>query len=166
VVTTTNESRRHPAWLAAAAVVDPELPMVTIGDLGILRGVETAASGDLIVTITPTYSGCPAISAIADDLRQALSVAGFPTVVVRTQLAPAWTTDDITPAGLRALADAGIAPPGPAAQATHVMLELSVRCPQCGSLDTEELSRFGSTACKSLWRCRSCQEPFDHVKPF
>jgi ring-1,2-phenylacetyl-CoA epoxidase subunit PaaD len=170
-VVSSVQEKADLAWRSAAAVVDPELPMITIADLGILRGVEVSPAGEVTVTITPTYSGCPALAAITDDLREALTAVGFPTVAVRTQLAPAWSTDQITPAGLQALADAGIAPPEPTsripgARAVHVLVTLGVRCPQCGSPDTEELSRFGSTACKSLRRCRSCLEPFDAVKPF
>lgn len=139
----------------AGAVLDPELPMVTIADLGILRDV-ALVDGVAWVTITPTYSGCPAMDAIRDDIETALAPR---RVVVRTQLAPAWTTDDITPAGREALAAAGIAPPG-----SLVALTLTRRCPQCGSPRTRELSRFGSTACKSLWICEECREPFDLFK--
>lgn len=151
----------------AGDVVDPELPMLTIADLGILRSVEVAEDGTAVVTITPTYSGCPALAAIQSDLRNALTDAGFPAVTIRTRLVPGWTTDDITAAGRRALAEAGIAPPERAARPTgSVVLPLSVRCPSCGSVETSELSHFGSTACTSLWRCRHCREPFSHVKPF
>lgn len=145
-----------------AAVPDPELPVVTIEQLGILRDVRVDTAGAVTVDITPTYSGCPAMDAIRADIEAALAGAGVDGVSVRLVLAPAWTTDWITPSGRAALRDAGIAPPRPAGGA--VALTLSVRCPQCGSPDTRELSRFGSTACKSLWVCRACQEPFDHVK--
>ncbi|RNL65060.1 phenylacetate-CoA oxygenase subunit PaaJ [Nocardioides marmoriginsengisoli] len=141
-----------------AAVLDPELPMVTIADLGILRAVEVDG-GAATVRITPTYAGCPAMEAIADDIVAAL--APMP-VRVEVVLAPAWTTDWITAAGRAALDAAGIAPPGPVAQ---VSLELAVRCPNCGSLETRELSRFSSTACKALRVCTTCREPFDQVKP-
>jgi ring-1,2-phenylacetyl-CoA epoxidase subunit PaaD len=114
------------------------------------------------VAITPTYSGCPAMDTIRADVRNALVRAGYPDVEVMTVLRPAWSTDMITEAGRAKLAAARIAPPGPAGP---VVLSLSVRCVHCGSLDTEELSRFGSTACKALWRCRACGEPFDRVKP-
>ncbi|WP_238016300.1 1,2-phenylacetyl-CoA epoxidase subunit PaaD [Dactylosporangium sp. AC04546] len=140
------------------AVPDPELRVVTIGDLGIVRSVDTSDS-HVTVTITPTYSGCPAMDAIRADISAALREAGFSDISVETVLAPAWSTDWITDAGRSKLAAAGIAPPG-----RTVALALTVRCPRCGSPDTEELSRFGSTACKSLWRCRSCSEPFDAVK--
>jgi ring-1,2-phenylacetyl-CoA epoxidase subunit PaaD len=143
----------------AASVVDPEIRVLTIADLGVLRDV--SVDGDrVVVTITPTYSGCPAMDVIRTDIRRALAGAGYSDVEVRTSLSPAWSTDWISDAGRSKLAAAGIAPPGRAA----VPLRLSVRCPRCGSPDTEELSRFGSTACKALWRCRACAEPFDHVK--
>jgi ring-1,2-phenylacetyl-CoA epoxidase subunit PaaD len=149
----------------AASVLDPELPMVTIEDLGILRDVTEDDQGRVHVTITPTYSGCPAMEAIREDLFSTLELAGFQRVDVEFVLSPAWSTDDLTDEGRDKLARAGIAPPGPVSVADGpVSLALSVRCPQCGSLDTRESSRFGSTACKSLWICRSCREPFDHFK--
>ena len=149
------------ARAAAATVVDPELRVVTIEDLGILREVEER-DRRITVTITPTYSGCPAMEVIRSDIRACLRRAGHSDVDIITKLHPAWSTDDITATGRAKLAAAGIAPPSPAGQ---VRLRLSVRCPHCGSLETEEISRFGSTACKALWRCRVCQEPFDRVKP-
>ncbi len=149
---------------AVGAVPDPEIPVLTIADLGILRDVEVT-DGRLIVTITPTYSGCPAMDAITDDVRAVLAAHGHPDAVVRTVLAPAWTTDWMTESGKAKLVEYGIAPPsGRAAVGGPVPLTLSVRCPQCGSLDTRESSRFGSTACKSLWVCGACREPFDHFK--
>ncbi|GIG57618.1 phenylacetate-CoA oxygenase subunit PaaJ [Longispora fulva] len=146
---------------AVAAVPDPEIPTVTIEDLGILRDVELV--GDrVVVTITPTYSGCPAMDAIRTDIRRALPGHD---VEVRTVLAPAWTTDWITEAGQEKLRRARIAPPsGGAPHGRTLTLAISVRCPNCGSPDTRELSRFGSTACKSLWSCRACGDPFDHFK--
>jgi ring-1,2-phenylacetyl-CoA epoxidase subunit PaaD len=147
---------------AVAKVVDPELRVLTIDDLGILRDV-TEAQGRVTVTITPTYSGCPAMDVIRSDIRRALADAGYADAEVRTVLRPAWTTEMISEAGRRKLAAAGIAPPGTTRPAV-VGLRLSLRCPRCGDPDTEEISRFGSTACKALWRCRSCGEPFDHVK--
>jgi ring-1,2-phenylacetyl-CoA epoxidase subunit PaaD len=147
---------------AAAAVVDPELRVVTIEELGILRDVSVdAGTGHVTVTITPTYTGCPAMDVIREDIRAALAAAGHPDAEVRTVFGPPWTTDWISESGRAKLAAAHIAPPhrtGP------VALALSVRCPRCGSPDTEQLSRFGSTACKALWRCRACTEPFDHLK--
>jgi ring-1,2-phenylacetyl-CoA epoxidase subunit PaaD len=156
---------------AAAAVLDPEVPVLTIDDLGVLRGVEVDGEGDVTVTVTPTYSGCPAMEVIEHDVAEAVRAAGFDRVTVRRVLSPAWTTDWMSDEGRRKLEDYGIAPPG---ATTHhaggpfaggpVALSLSVRCPQCGSPDTRETSRFGSTACKSLWQCRACREPFDHFK--
>jgi ring-1,2-phenylacetyl-CoA epoxidase subunit PaaD len=159
----------------AAAVPDPELPMVTVADLGILRGV--AAEGErLVVTITPTYSGCPALREIAHDLRHRLAASGFTEVDVRTALAPAWSSDWITAEGRRKLSAAGIAPPhavpadrGPPRQGP-VPLTLTetrrepVACPRCGSADTMRTAAFGATACKALFRCESCGEPFEYVK--
>ena len=153
------------AGAAAGAVLDPEVPVLTIADLGVLRDVTVDAAGRVVVTVTPTYSGCPAMDVIRRDVEDAVRAAGFDRVEVRTVLSPAWTTDWMTETGRRALQDYGIAPPtrrttsgGP------VVVSLSVRCPQCGSADTRETSRFGSTACKSLWACTACREPFDHFK--
>ena len=140
-----------------AAVPDPELPMLTIADLGILRTIEEV-DGTIEVVITPTYAGCPAMEAIRSDIAAAAHPA---TVRVRTVLSPPWSSDDITEAGRCALAEHGIAPPGPVGS---VALALGVRCPQCGSVDTRELSRFGAAACRSLRVCTSCAEPFDAFK--
>jgi len=166
-VSRATETQLERARQVAGAVVDPELPMITIADLGILRAVEVNEDGAAVVTITPTYSGCPALAAIRADLERSLRDVGFPSVVVRTRLSPPWTTDDISVAGRRALADAGIAPPEDSpGSGRRAVIPLGIRCPACGSIDTQELSRFGSTACTSLWRCRHCREPFSHVKPF
>lgn len=144
--------------------------MVTIDDLGILRDV-ASDGGTLVVTITPTYSGCPAIGAIRADIDAALRKAGFDAVDVRTALDPPWTTDWISAAGRRKLAEHGVSPPHQAASRTDGPVPLTLTmpgrlltCPQCGSNDTEETSHFGSTACKSLHRCLTCREPFEHVK--
>ena len=163
---TTNPTagRLDRARAIAGAVPDPEVPVLTIHDLGVLRDVTIADDGAVEVTITPTYSGCPAMDAIRVDVEQALREAGFDTVRIRTVLAPAWTTDWISERGRRALAEFGIAPPGRRGSGP-VALALSVRCPRCGSPDTREISRFASTACKALWQCRACGEPFDHFKP-
>ena len=153
------------ARTAAASVLDPEVPVLTIADLGVLRDVTITDDGTVTVTITPTYSGCPAMDVIRRDVESAVRAAGFDRVEVRTVLSPAWTTDWMTEQGRRALQEYGIAPPGRrTAPNGLVLLSLSVRCPQCGSADTGESSRFGSTACKSLWVCRACREPFDHFK--
>jgi ring-1,2-phenylacetyl-CoA epoxidase subunit PaaD len=153
------------ARAAAAAVLDPEVPVLTIEDLGVLRDVTVDERGGVVVTITPTYSGCPAMDAIRHDVEDAVRGAGFEYVEVRTVLSPAWSTDWMTESGREALADSGIAPPPAARPAgAPVLVQLSVRCPQCGSARTREASRFGSTACKSMWVCEDCREPFDHFK--
>jgi ring-1,2-phenylacetyl-CoA epoxidase subunit PaaD len=156
------------ARVAAAAVLDPEVPVLTIADLGVLRDVTIADDGTVTVTVTPTYSGCPAMDVIRHDVESAVRQAGFDRVEVRTVLSPAWTTDWMTEQGRRSLQEYGIAPPGrrPSQRddSRAVPVNISVRCPQCGSADTRESSRFGSTACKSLWVCRACREPFDHFK--
>ena len=154
------------AWEVAASVLDPEVPVLTIEDLGILRAVDETDDG-ITVTITPTYSGCPATDTIRDDVLAAFHDAGRDDVRVDLVLAPAWTTDWMSEAGKRKLLDYGIVPPQPRGLDKlnpRVDLSLTIRCPQCGSPDTRELSRFGSTACKSLWVCQACREPFDHFK--
>ena len=157
------------AAAVAATVTDPELPMLTLADLGVLRSV-SESGGRVVVAITPTYTGCPAMDTMRDDLEHALVSAGYPDVEIRTQLSPAWTSDWISASGRRKLAAAGIAPPGAAPRRSGpIPLTLSapvsrVPCPHCGSADTEEQSRFGATACKALRRCRACLEPFEHVK--
>lgn len=151
------------AWDIAATVCDPEIPVLTIEDLGVLRRVEVA--GDHVqVAITPTYSGCPAMDAITDDVIAALTAAGYPDVRVSLELAPAWTTDWMSSAGREKLDAYGIAPPSGRAAAGPVRVGLSVKCPQCSSLNTRELTRFGSTSCKALWVCGDCREPFDYFK--
>lgn len=155
------------AYRVAAQVVDPELRVVTIAELGILRRVAT--DGDrAVVTITPTYSGCPAMDVIRADVTAALRDAGWFRVELVTQLHPPWTTDWISEAGRSKLAAAGIAPPGPAGAPVSLgypVVRAAPACPRCGGTDTEELSRFGTTACQAWWRCRVCREPFAHVKP-
>jgi ring-1,2-phenylacetyl-CoA epoxidase subunit PaaD len=164
-VVTLADARR-----VAEMVTDPELPMLTLHDLGVLRDVQLEADS-VIVAITPTYSGCPALAEMRADLTRALRAAGFAHVQVRTALNPPWSTDDITAHGREILAEHGIAPPGPAPRRTTgpVPLTLGARrpdvpCPHCGSSATVETSRFGSTACKALYRCRDCAEPFEHLK--
>jgi ring-1,2-phenylacetyl-CoA epoxidase subunit PaaD len=144
------------------SVADPELRVITIGQLGILRAVEEEPSGRVRVTITPTYAGCPAMDAIREDITDALARAGHPDTEIRTTLSPPWSTDMITESGRAALADAGIAPP----QHTTVLLQIAPPCPKCGSGRTEQISRYGSTACQSIWRCTACSEPFDAIRPF
>ena len=142
--------REEAIWEVLAGVPDPEIPVVSIVDLGIVRAVT-----DRQVTITPTYSGCPATAFIERSVREALDASGYRDVKIETTLSPPWTTDWISQAGKDALRRHGIAPPDLAKAAT---------CPQCGSTDTEEVSRFGSTPCKSQWRCNACLEPFDRFK--
>ncbi len=150
---------------AARAVTDPEIPVLTLGDLGVIRDLRMAGDGAVEVDITPTYTGCPATEVIAADVQAALRRLGADPVRVRTVLSPPWTTDWMSQAGRSKLREFGIAPPGPAARAAApVRLLLSARCPHCGSTDTKQVSRFGSTPCKSLWTCRSCAEPFDSFK--
>ena len=155
----------------AGAVPDPEIPVLTLDDLGILRDVQVAVDGTVEVTVTPTYTGCPATAVIAGDVETALRTAGVARIRVRTVLSPAWTTGWMSRDGHRKLREYGIAPPG-ASQPTQstpssprsIGLTLSARCPRCGSTKTREVSRFGSTPCKSLWSCLSCAEPFDSFK--
>jgi ring-1,2-phenylacetyl-CoA epoxidase subunit PaaD len=165
-------SAEQKAWDIAATVCDPEIPVLTIADLGILRDVRMVDDGGLVpavrVTITPTYSGCPAMDAIRDDLKTAFATASYPSVHVDLVLAPAWTTDWMTEAGKAKLQEYGIAPPsGMSDAARHagpIRLTMAVKCPQCSSLNTKELTRFGSTSCKALYVCQDCKEPFDYFK--
>jgi ring-1,2-phenylacetyl-CoA epoxidase subunit PaaD len=157
------------AYDIAAGTPDPELPMLTVADLGILRAVDVTADG-VVVTITPTYSGCPAMREISADITHRLTRAGCDRVTVRTQLAPPWSSDWITVDGRRKLAEAGIAPPSPAPRHSgSVPLTLSRKapatCPRCGSSRTRRTAEFSATACKSLYRCDECGEPFEGVKP-
>jgi ring-1,2-phenylacetyl-CoA epoxidase subunit PaaD len=158
------------AWDVAAAVPDPELPMLTLADLGILRDVEQLGTS-VTVTITPTYSGCPAMREISQDLLHQLRKAGFLEVTVRTSLAPPWSSDWITPSGRERLAAAGIAPPNPARASTPGPIPLTllvqprqVSCPLCGAPGAVLTSAFSGTACKALYRCSQCAEPFEYVK--
>jgi ring-1,2-phenylacetyl-CoA epoxidase subunit PaaD len=145
-------------------VPDPEVPVLTIEDLGVLRDVRVEGD-EVVVVVTPTYSGCPAMDMIRTEIGQVLDRLGATKHRVETVLSPAWTTDWMSEAGKAKLAEYGIAPPtGRRALGGPVTLALTVRCPLCGSPDTTELSRFGSTSCKSLWRCNACREPFDHFK--
>ncbi len=154
---------RQRAWEAASKVVDPEIPVLTIADLGVLREV-TVNDGHVEVTITPTYSGCPAMNMIALEIELALEREGIREAKIRTVLSPAWTTDWMSEEGRRKLRDYGIAPPQAAGSRRALFGVEHITCPQCGSDDTEVLSEFGSTACKALWRCKSCREPFDYFK--
>ena len=153
----------------AATVTDPEMPMLTLEDLGVLREV-TVDEGAVVVAITPTYSGCPAMATMRDDLVHRLRDAGFPDVRIRVELHPAWSSDWITERGRAALADHGISPPGAAPRTdgpialTLLPTRRQVACPRCGTERVELTSEFGPTACKALYRCLECGEPFEHVK--
>ena len=157
------------AYDVARTVTDPEMPMLTLEDLGVLRGVEEV-DGTVVVAITPTYSGCPAMATMRDDLVHRLTDAGFDDVRVRVELTPAWSSDWITERGRAALAEHGISPPGAAERpAGPIALNLAptrrrLTCPRCGSTAVELTSEFGPTACKALYRCTACLEPFEHVK--
>jgi ring-1,2-phenylacetyl-CoA epoxidase subunit PaaD len=166
-VSTMTTSVLELARELAATVTDPELPMLTLADLGVLRDVDLDDRGRLVVSITPTYSGCPAMATMRDDLVRTLAEAGL-EATVRILLTPAWTTDWISLEGRAALAEHGISPPGRAPRGPITLALLptrrSVTCPRCGSADVSLTSEFGSTACKAMYQCRSCLEPFDHVK--
>ena len=183
VTSQTNEMVARPrpadaaslaAWAIAAQVVDPEIPVLTIEDLGVLRSVkvtdDAVGTHTVAVTLTPTYSGCPAMDAMRDDVLEALTSAGYQNVSVRLVLSPAWTTDWMSEIGKNKLREYGIAAPtgqstvrgsGPAGP---IRLTMAVKCPRCSSLNTRELAHFGSTSCKSLYECRDCLEPFDYFK--
>ena len=154
---------RARAWAAAAAVTDPEIPVLTIEDLGVLRDVRVDGDG-VEVVITPTYSGCPAMHVIAVEIALALDRAEIKPARVRQVLTPAWTTAWMTEEGRRKLLSYGIAPPVEGGSRGALFGAPDVVCPRCGSGETERLAEFGSTACKSLWRCRTCREPFDYFK--
>ncbi len=162
--------RLQAAWAVLDTVPDPEVPALSVRDLGIVRDVLVGEAGTEVV-LTPTYSGCPATEVIADSVRGALQEAGFGPVRVTLRRAPAWTTDWISAEGRRKLHAYGIAPPGPVEPETPgaaVPIRIRPRgvdCPRCGSAQTERLSAFGSTACKAMYRCLACREPFEHFKP-
>lgn len=174
---TMARTAQQAAWDIAARVCDPEIPVLTIADLGILRAVSVDDGGGpdgaagkpaVRITITPTYSGCPAMDAIRDDLAAVFAAEGYPQVDMVTVLAPAWTTDWMTDAGKAKLEEYGIAAPsgqaGAGGHSGRVRLSLAVKCPQCQSLNTKEITRFGSTSCKALYVCQDCKEPFDYFK--
>ncbi len=162
---TRTTTPRQKAWDIAATVCDPEIPVLTIEDLGILRKADVGPDGSARVTITPTYSGCPAMDAIRDDLKAAFAKRGYGNVEVHLVLSPAWTTDWMTESGRRKLLAYGIAPPGRTGGRRRVLFgEETVACLRCGSTEATRLAEFGSTACKALWRCEACREPFDHFR--
>lgn len=159
------ESLERDVLAILAQVPDPEIPVISVVDLGIVRGIaQGVAAAPPAVLITPTYSGCPATLAIRQAIRTALDEAGYEDVAIRTVLAPAWSTDWITDAGRQKLHAYGIAPPPRGAGSSALRNREAAECPRCGSHLTRELSRFGSTPCKALWRCDSCLEPFDRFK--
>ena len=146
-------------------VKDPEIPVINVLELGVVRAVEGEESGKAIITITPTYTGCPAMDVMAADIKKGLLEAGVPEVEVKLTLSPAWSTDQITDEGKRKLMEYGIAPPEKTGDIRALNGEQPVvACPQCGSTNTVMLSLFGSTACKALWKCNDCLEPFDQFK--
>jgi len=171
VIVPSRDATLDLAWRLLATIPDPEIPVISIVELGIVRNVRR--DGDaLVVTVTPTYSGCPATAMIESDIVKALTQAGMAVCRVETQLAPAWTTDSIAPAARERLRAYGIVPPGerPAVQQVNISglrrkSTAAIACPRCGSVRTTELSRFGSTPCKAQYRCEDCREPFDYFKP-
>ena len=183
--TDAGDARLAHAAALAASVPDPEIPVITLGDLGIVRSVHSEA-GCVVVTITPTYTGCPATEVIAADVQQILRAHGFADAQVRLTLSPPWTTDWITETGRERLRAYGIAPPGRQAAAHEAVMrfvprsrqaaalagsaqaahDAPITCPNCGSIDTEQLSAYGSTPCKAIHRCLACREPFDYFKPY
>ena len=146
-------------------VMDPEVPVLSILDLGIVRKVDAE---NKTIVITPTYSGCPAMQTIEDDIRKILADNGLENITIETTLTPAWTTDWLSESGRKKLREYGIAPPVGTSKDKNALFgdEKQVSCPQCRSGNTKLISQFGSTACKSLWYCRDCQEPFDYFKQF
>jgi ring-1,2-phenylacetyl-CoA epoxidase subunit PaaD len=155
---------RAQAWAAAAAVVDPELPVLTIEDLGVLRDVRVSGEGNVEAVITPTYLGCPAMNMITLEVELALERAGFAAPKVTIVMSPAWTTDWMSEAGREKLREFGIAPPSGKVGRRALFGEENIECPSCRSTNTERISEFGSTSCKALWRCKACAEPFDYFK--
>ena len=163
-------SRLDRAWALLDRVLDPEVPVVSVRDLGIVRDVVEDDAGTLTVVVTPTYSGCPATEVIEASIVAALEDGGLGPVRIEMRRAPAWTTDWMTEKAKKKLREYGIAPPGLVAAPAEAPLRFVARpkplaCPRCASLDTERISAFGATACKALWRCRACGEPFEHFKP-
>ncbi|MFQ5445849.1 MAG: 1,2-phenylacetyl-CoA epoxidase subunit PaaD [Saprospiraceae bacterium] len=147
------------------AVTDPEIPVLTLQDLGVIREVNIGTGGAVEVVITPTYTGCPAMDLMMVNIKSALQEQGYEKVTVRQILHPAWTTDWLSEEGKKKLKAYGIAPPaGPAGKHAILTEDTKVECPQCGSRNTKMVSQFGSTACKALFQCRDCLEPFDYFK--
>ena len=164
MATTILSSEKIKALLAQ--IPDPEIPVISIVDLGILRDVKVVSATEISVTITPTYSGCPAMRVIEDEIKLLLKKEGFEKINIITVLTPAWTTDWLNDAAKEKLRQYGIAPPEKTSVDKNTLLgkERKIKCPQCGSEHSEMISQFGSTACKALYRCLSCKEPFDYFK--
>ena len=169
-----SDARKARAWAVLQTVADPEIPVLSLSDLGIVRDVRDGSDGALDVVLTPTYSGCPATELIARSVAEALESEGLGPVRISQQRAPAWSSDWISAEGRQKMREYGIAPPageGAAGCAAPVPVRLHrlrpqpLTCPRCASVETEQLSAFGSTACKALWRCRACGEPFEYFKP-
>ena len=166
-MTTADTIQVQPIWDLLSDVYDPEVPVLTILDLGIVRNVAINESNEVVVTITPTYTGCPAMDAISMNIRLKLLEHGYKNIKLKTVLSPAWTTDWMSEAGKQKLKAYGIAPPNPGQQVCTPDLfqeDESVQCPRCNSYHTVMISRFGSTACKALYKCNDCHEPFDYFK--
>ncbi len=159
---------RDELFAILETVKDPEVPVLSVVELGIVRDVAVDASGAVVVRVTPTYSGCPAMREIESDIRHALEASGVARVAIETVYAPAWTTDWMTPAARAKLEAYGIAPPS-AVAAVDELVPLTrrvaaIRCPYCASMRTERQSEFGTTACKAIWVCRDCRQPFEEFK--
>ncbi len=158
--------KEQSVWNILESVADPEIPVLSIVDLGIAREVNFARNGDLEVVISPTYSGCPAMDMISDEVKGALHKNGYQSASVKLSLSPAWTTDWMSEEGKNKLASYGIAPPEKITSNKRVLFggQKQVSCPRCGSENSEQISEFGSTPCKALYRCKDCLEPFDYFK--
>lgn len=166
-MTTTDTIQVQTIWELLGDVYDPEVPVLSIVDLGIVRNVELNAANEVVVTITPTYTGCPAMDVISMKIRLRLLEHGYKNIKLKTVLSPAWTTDWMSEQGKQKLKAYGIAPPNPGQQVCQPDLfqeDESVQCPRCNSYHTVMISRFGSTACKALYKCNDCHEPFDYFK--
>ncbi|MGB0867201.1 MAG: 1,2-phenylacetyl-CoA epoxidase subunit PaaD [Granulosicoccaceae bacterium] len=159
-----DDAQVHRAYTAAANVRDPEVPVLSLEDLGVLREVGRGADGEIVVRLTPTYSGCPAMHTMSEDVMTALEQAGLTPARVELVLSPAWTTDWMSDAGKAKLKAYGIAPPVGKAKRRGLFEQESVPCPRCDGTDTVKISEFGSTSCKAQWRCQACKEPFDYFK--
>ena len=166
-MTTTDTIQTQSIWNLLGDVYDPEVPVLSILDLGIVRNVEVTDGDEIVVTITPTYTGCPAMDVISMSIRLKLLEHGYKNIKLKTVLSPAWTTDWMSEEGKQKLKAYGIAPPNPGQQVCTPDLfqeDESVQCPRCNSYHTVMISRFGSTACKALYKCNDCHEPFDYFK--